>query len=240
MDAELCTIYLWPAKGAVLLALAVAIIDIRASVERTDVPETLRELAHHLRSTVPSGRFQVAWGDEVEGLLTVPVDVWDLYVDIRKSLGNLDFYLGVGFGDITETPLAGEERSVHELNGTAFKAARTAMERAKREAAPGLSLAFDVHGHPALTRALNGYPFMMGAAYRQMTSKQKTYFGDLVLGYSHSAIATRHGVSQPTVTKVLKSAGAHQLPLMCAGLAALLDVVGEHIHWGEDTQEVCR
>lgn len=216
------------------------IVDIRASVERRHVSDDLTRLVLTLQPAVPTGLFQVAWGDEVEGVLPFPVDLWDLYIRTRTSLGEVPFYMGVGFGEASNLPLQMAESSVHELNGTAFKSARHALERAKRDKLSGIALAFDVYDSPMLTEALNGYPRMINAAFRQMTRKQRAYFEDLIVGFSHVAIAKRHGVSQPTVTKALQRAGADQLAGMRDGLTALLEFVAGHVQWGTGAGEASR
>lgn len=215
------------------MALAVVIVDIRASVGRPKLSAELERLAETLRTAVPGALFQIAWGDEVEGVLPSPVDVWDLYLRTRRSLGELPFYMGVGFGDASDSPLELVGRSVHELNGTAFKAARQAVDSAKRDPRAGIALAFDVFEHPHLTEALNAYPRMINAAFRQMTRTQKAYFEDLILGYSQSAIADRHGVRQPTVSLSLQRAGADQLASTREGLTSLLAFVAGHVQWGQ-------
>ena len=213
------------------MALAVVIIDIRSSVGRPQVPEQLERLVGSLRNTVPNALFQVAWGDEVEGVLPSPVDAWELYVSVLRSLGDLPFYMGMGIGDVSHLPLNLPGRNVHELNGTGFKAARQAVDSAKRDPEATVALAFNVFGQPNLTEALNGYPRMINAAVGQMTRTQKKYFIDWLLGYNQSAIADRHGVRQSTVSLSLQRAGASQLPIMRGGLNALLGFVAEHMQW---------
>ena len=225
------------ALGRSAVGLAVMIIDIRRSVQRSDVRANLRRLMEDLQSAAPGAFLQIAWGDEIEGILPVPTDLWEIYVRARRSLGDVPFYMGVGFGDVAEDPLPSAPVSVHEINGTAFKAARWALERAKGPNLTSIALAFQVFGDASLTVALNGYPLMLNVGIGQMTPKQRLYFDDLVLGCSHTAIAVRHGVRQPTVSKALRMAGADQLVCMREGLGALLTFVADHVKWGTQGQE---
>lgn len=214
------------------MAVAVVIIDIRASVEHVDLAPELKRLAQSLEAEVPGSMFQVAWGDEVEGVLPRPADTWDLYLHVRKTLGDLGFYMGVGFGEISggSSGIAGQ--SVHDLNGTAFKAAREAVEAAKADTEAALALEFSVFGQPELTAALSAYPRIINLAARRMTRTQRAYFSDLIVGYRQSAIARRHGVRQPSVSLALQRAGADQLDAMAGGLRALLAFVAAYTHWG--------
>lgn len=220
------------------MAVAVAVFDIKASTARTDVLTALNRLVDALRTSAAPALVQVAWGDEVEAVLPSSMDLWALYVSARACLGELPFYMGVGFGEVAALPLPGPAASVHELNGTAFKAARLAVDRIKREATAGVALGFEVPESPSLTIALNTYPRMLDAALGQMTRKQRTYFDDLILGLSQREIAQRHHVSQPTVSISLQRAGADQLAHMRDGLTALLSVVAKEVGWGLTAEEV--
>lgn len=219
------------------LALAVAIVDVRESIGRSRVSAELKALVPELRPMAPSGLFQVAWGDEMQAVLPSRVDLWDFYIRTRKSLRELPFYMGVGFGELSDPVMPLIEGSVHDLNGSAFKSARNAVERAKRDAFQSVALAFDVYENRHLTTALNAYVRMINDAYRQMTPKQRTYFNDVLLGDRHDAIAVRHGVSQPTISTTLKRAGAGQLDSMREGLSALLTFVGDYLGWGAAMEE---
>jgi hypothetical protein len=220
------------ARQGAFVAVGVIIIDVRASVERSHVYASLNRLVADLRTAVPAGFFQVAWGDEVEGVLPSPVDLWDLYVLARRSLDDIPCYIGVGFGEISDHDEIPASGSVHELNGTAFKAARDALDGVKSDDLAAIPLAFTVYGNTALTQALNGYPRLINAAFRGMTPKQRTYFEDRAVGYRQMQIAERHGVHQSTVAKELKRAGADQLDCMRTALRALLQFVATYLSWG--------
>ena len=44
-----------------------------------DLTPEIRRLAQSLQAEVPGSMFQIAWGDEVEGVLPYPADIWNLY-----------------------------------------------------------------------------------------------------------------------------------------------------------------
>ncbi len=222
------------------MALAVVIIDVQASVRYPDLTPELRRLAQSLQAEVPGSMFQIAWGDEVEGVLPYPADIWDLYLHVRSVLGELGFYMGVGIGEISQVASAIAGQSVHELNGTAFKSAREAVGAAKSATGAAVALEIEVAGEPELSAALQAYPHMINVAARSMTRTQRAYFTDLILGYRQSEIARRHGVRQPTVSLALHRAGADQLAAMQDGLRALLAFVASYTHWGAEDREARR
>lgn len=72
--------------------------------------------------------FMVTAGDEWEGLLYPTTDYRKLLHFFRQELGEIDFYTGVGMGDITVRDLT---LPVNHLDGPAFHKARNALHIAK-------------------------------------------------------------------------------------------------------------
>lgn len=73
--------------------------------------------------------FIITIGDEWQGLLKYPCDYNILLQHFRKILGNIDFYCGIGIGEIT---IHDFELTVNQLDGPSFYLARSAIEVAKK------------------------------------------------------------------------------------------------------------
>lgn len=197
-------------------------------MSQPNTPLLLQGVANILR---PHSKVtQVVWGDEVESVLASATDLWDLYIGVRRQLGPQAFYMGVGFGEVTSGTISGE---IHELNGTAFKSAREAVDAAKAAGGREIALRFSVHGEGELTRALNAFIDVLNASFGRMTRQQKVYMRDLVLGLSQTEIARRHRRAQASVQGALARAGHDQLAYAREGLVALLALTARETTRGE-------
>lgn len=214
------------------MSVAVLIVDLASSVAKPSRLALNRAL-EGIRAAAPEALAQAAWGDEVEAVLPYPVNLWDLYIRVCRHMEPIGFYMGVGWGELTEEPIPGET-SIHELNGTAFKAARAALDDSKNRGSDLLTLRFCAWEHPSLGRALNGSLDMMNAAFRAMTTRQRLYVADRTLGLRPGEIARRHGVTSQTVTTVLQKAGAAQIAIMQDQLDALTHILTDILSWGRE------
>lgn len=209
------------------MSKAVVIIDLASSVSRGDAWSSLKGVAALIRPQASLA--QVVWGDEVEAVVDRPTDLWSLYITVRQFLLEPSFYMGVGFGDVVAEGVSGE---IHELNGTAFKAARQAIDWAKGEPKKEVALSFSVYGEHDLTRALNAFVETLNISFACMTPQQVRYMRDFLIGLRQTAIAQRHHVTQPAVHKVLARGGSAQVACVREGLGALVRATGHAVGWG--------
>src|SRR5688500_15169762 len=97
-------------------------VDQRNSTHEPDrVPELLEQLAD-VPAAIP---FERSVGDELQGVLASPEEVVDAALRCLRGGG---WYVGIGIGTV-ELPLPATPR---EGRGSAFVAARAAVERAKK------------------------------------------------------------------------------------------------------------
>jgi hypothetical protein len=74
--------------------------------------------------------FLVTIGDEWQGLLSYPCNYQAVLDFFRAKLGGVDFYAGLGVGEITVHDL---ELTVNQLDGPSFHKARIAINLAKNK-----------------------------------------------------------------------------------------------------------
>lgn len=73
--------------------------------------------------------FIITIGDEWQGLLHYPCDYNSIISFFHDSLGEIDFYCGIGIGEIS---IHNFELTVNQLDGPSFLKARKAINLAKR------------------------------------------------------------------------------------------------------------
>lgn len=73
--------------------------------------------------------FIITIGDEWQGLLKYPCDYSILIEHFHKILGSIDFYCGIGIGEIA---IHNFELTVNQLDGPSFYLARSAIKTAKK------------------------------------------------------------------------------------------------------------
>lgn len=91
----------------------------------TNEPDRVPELLHYLNGVATAVPFERSVGDEVQGVLASGEDVTEATLRCLRA-GN--WYVGIGIGAV-ELPLPATPR---EGRGSAFVAARAAVERAKK------------------------------------------------------------------------------------------------------------
>lgn len=72
--------------------------------------------------------FIITLGDEWQGLLYFPCNYNDIIDYFHRKLGNVDFYCGIGIGDVS---IHNFELTVNQLDGPSFYKAREALKLAK-------------------------------------------------------------------------------------------------------------
>lgn len=152
-------------------------------------------------------------GDEMQAVLRAPTALGSLLGAVVDDGG---WWIGVGLGEVTKL---GE--SSRESAGSAFKAARLAIDAAKHDqGSPG---PVAVRGEPEpiaawLQAALGALAFII----ESRTHRQREVLAVVRECGSHQMAARRLGVTQQAVSKVVASAGfiqEEQLTLMMNGLA---------------------
>lgn len=76
-----------------------------------------------------ASNFIITIGDEWQGLLKYPCDYLSIMNFFHQTLENIDFYCGLGIGDIS---IHNFELTVNQLDGPSFYKARKAIRLAKK------------------------------------------------------------------------------------------------------------
>lgn len=178
----------------------VVTVDQKGSRRSTDrVDDLLRRLAD--RQHRAHRRFERTAGDEVQGVLTDPVDVVALTLELVRDGG---WSVGLGVGPVRE-PLPASTRAGH---GPAFSAARDAVTRAKSRPT-GLA----VRAEPAEPAELAQAALDLVAALVQRRTERGWEAVDLAAqGLAQTAIAEQLGISKQAVSQRLQAAEWHLEP----------------------------
>ena len=191
----------------------VILLDQRNSSAKADLVD--RE-SQRLNTRFTDGlalRFVRTAGDEMQAVLSDPAALAPLLADVLDSG---DWWTALGVGAIVHV---GD--SARASSGPAFKAAREAIEAAKRDRrAPGPA----VRGEPrdraaSLQAALAGWGFIRG----KRTPRQREVLAAVEQAGSQRAAAAALGISQQAVSDALAAAGhgaERQLRGLISGLAA--------------------
>ncbi|MEL7568215.1 MAG: SatD family protein [Dehalobacterium sp.] len=84
--------------------------------------------ANNLFSPDLAAPFIITIGDEWQGLLKYPCDYQQILDFFQKTMGQIQFYCGIGIGPITINDF---ELTVNQLDGPSFYHARKAIQLAK-------------------------------------------------------------------------------------------------------------
>lgn len=90
--------------------------------------EMLKETNNRF-STDIAAPFLITIGDEWQGLLKKQCDYSSILSFFHEKMASIDFYCGIGIGDITITDF---DLTVNQLDGPSFYKARRAIRLAKR------------------------------------------------------------------------------------------------------------
>ena len=90
--------------------------------------ETIKNANDNFSAAIASP-FLIILGDEWQGLLNYPCDYPAIYDFFKNSMKEIDFYCGIGVGDVT---IHNFELTVNQLDGPSFHKARKAVKIAKQ------------------------------------------------------------------------------------------------------------
>jgi hypothetical protein len=188
-------------------------LDQRNSSDTSDLVAPTSERFNECFAGALSLPFVRTAGDEMQAVLGNPAELSDLLDDV---LAGHTWWIGLGVGEITR--LGGSSR---ESAGPAFKAARDAIDAAKRDrGAPGPA----VRGAPAelaeaLQAALAGVAFIRA----KRTDRQREVVAATRRADAQRAAAEQLGITHQAVSDALRAAGydaEQQLRTLVGRLAA--------------------
>jgi hypothetical protein len=181
-------------------------------VARDRVPDLL-ELLRPVEPVLPWER---SVGDEAQGVLAQATDVVDV---VMLCLRARDWYVGIGIGDV-ERPFPASPR---EGRGSAFVAARTAVDRAKKtgERAP---LAVEAFGDAAAAAEAEGVLALLGRHVMNRSDAEWRILDLLEPGTrgSQTAVARVLGITPQAVSKAAARAAWHEEHAVRPAAARLL------------------
>ncbi|MBS4536942.1 hypothetical protein GOQ27_00625 [Clostridium sp. D2Q-11] len=90
--------------------------------------DTIEKANDYFSSSLVSS-FIITLGDEWQGLFTYPCDYNDIINFFKENLVDIDFYCGIGIGDISVHNFT---LTVNQLDGPSFHRARKAISIAKK------------------------------------------------------------------------------------------------------------
>lgn len=172
--------------------------------------------------------FDVVWGDELKGVLQDPRPVWELYQFTYRLMAGIPFYFSVGLGSI-DTAIGYEPGgNIDLLDGTAFKAAREAMDRLKAGDIKPYRICFGSAGSTYLAEALNAYVAVLNDLVRHMTAAQRRHFLKEFPWHGAEEAGEGESVSRQSVWETLQRARIDAYRAAQRGIAALLQLAAEH------------
>jgi hypothetical protein len=166
--------------------------------------------------------FQIVWGDELKGILTTPVPIWNMYQVVHKCMTGTPFYFAVGLGTIDTVFDGRQEADINALDGTAFKAARKAMDALKAQSNGAYLLRFATPGNARYCTALNAFVSVMNDLIAHMTPSQRRHFTSEYPW--HQPVPEYHPISRQAVWETLQRARIDAYRAASEGLQALLSV----------------
>jgi hypothetical protein len=171
--------------------------------ERQQVQVGLEQLTaainHRYRRAI-AARFLVTLGDEFQGVLKRAEILPDLIWHIERTLANTEVRIGIGFGTLNP-PL---KPVALGMDGSAFHAARAAIERArKRKLQGGLFLGFGETDD----LVLNGFARLLRLVRQRLSKAQVHTLTLLRQGRTQAQIAKELRISRQAVSKSAKGVG---------------------------------
>jgi len=173
--------------------------------------------------------FELVSGDELKGALADPRLVWAAYCTSYETMAGIPFYFSVGFGTIDTTAGYEATKSINFLDGTAFKAARDAMDelKARAKVIRPYRLRFGSAGNPHFTEALNAYVGVLNDLVQHMTAAQRQHFVR-EFPWNGPGTASPADVSRQAVWETLQRARIDAYREANRGIEALLQLAFEH------------
>ena len=197
-------------------------IDQRSSRSAGDrVPGLLKLLAEVCAGTPPIAGFDRTVGDEVEGLFD---DAAGVVAAVRTALVMGDWHIGLGIGSVESTG-----RNVREARGSAFVAAREAVERAKVSGEVEVRQGADVSISPLALEASQVIFQLLGALLADRTDAQREVSDLFDAGLTGREAAAALGVS-PSAVSQRRTASRYDLETRgWAVLDELLGRIGDEV-----------
>ncbi len=197
-------------------------IDQRSSRSAGDrVPELLESLAEACADNPPIAGFDRTVGDEVEGLFD---DAAGVVAAVRAALAAGDWHIGLGIGSVESVG-----RNVREARGSAFVAAREAVERAKVSGEVEVRQGADVNISPLALEASQVVFQLLGALLADRTDAQREVSDLFDAGFTGREAAAALGVS-PSAVSQRRTASRYDLETRgWAVLSELLGRIGDEV-----------
>lgn len=213
---------------------AVVFIDLQGSsaspAKRARLQQQLLALRDQLNArnkpdlSVP---FQVVWGDELKGVLYGAERLWELYRQVYSLMPDTPFYYAVGLGSIDTSFSQADTVDINLLDGTAFKAARQALDNLKAKPKQPYCIEFATAGSSRFGESLNAYVTICNDLVAHMTPAQYRHF-IAEYPWHQQAHGEKEHVSRQAVWETLQRARIDAYKAACAGLESLLAVVTDH------------
>lgn len=174
--------------------------------------------------------FEVVGGDELKGALNDPRHVWSLYRASYELMAGIPFYFSVGLGTIDTTEGYDVERIIDVLDGTAFKAAREAMDhlKAKAKEVKPYRIRFQSAGSAHYVDALNAYVGILNDLVQHMTASQRQHFLREFPWNGASELSAETTVSRQSIWETLQRARIDAYREANRGIEALLQLAWEY------------
>ena len=197
-------------------------IDQRSSRSAGDrVPELLELLEEACTGNPPIAGFDRTVGDEVEGLFD---DAAGVVAAVRAALAMGDWHIGLGIGSVESVG-----RNVREARGSAFVAAREAVERAKISGEVEVRQGADVNISPLALEASQVLFQLLGALLADRTDAQREVSDLFDAGLTGREAAAALGVS-PSAVSQRRTASRYDLETRgWAVLSELLGRIGDEV-----------
>ena len=215
-----------------MTAYGVVFIDLQGSSsapsQRADLQQRLMSLRDRMNQRFLSAlavQFQIVWGDELKGVLRDPSILWTMYQEAHAFMGSTPFYFAVGMGSL-DTPLPQHGGAdINQLDGTAFKAARVAIDELKAHKTAPYQVRFATAGHAAYADALNAFMRVLNDLVTHMTPAQTQHFVREYPWHRAQGQPDETQVSRQAVWETLQRARIDAYRAASEGLAALLYLV---------------
>lgn len=214
--------------------VAVVFVDLvgssQASGRRADLQRKLIGLRDYINSSLGTSSaipFQVVWGDELKGVLLDPSVSWELYRQIFAFMEGTPFYCAIGFGTIDTFFEQGSTTDINLLDGSAFKAARNALDLLKEREIGPYKLYFEAVDRSDYCRALNAFVGIMNDLLRHMTPAQRRVFSQEIPWHASADTAEATPVSRQSAWETLQRARIDAYREADAGITALLRLGAE-------------
>lgn len=215
--------------------VAVVFIDLVGSSRVPRRRRELQQLLFALRDRLNAERpgewiapFQVVWGDELKGALKDPHGVWDLYQTAYAFMRGTPFYFSVGLGSLDTIEGYEPTQNIDLLDGTAFKAAREAMERLKAKEMTPYRVSFGSAGSQHYVDALNSYIGVLNDLVHHMTPAQQQHFVREFPWNAMGQVSLETTVSRQAVWETLQRARIDAYREANKGIEALLQLACDY------------